>query len=199
MVRKNKLSVLISGMPSVGKTTAAGAIAKKFGLKIVAGGDMLKEMASERGYNVSGTDWWETRAGMKFLNDRKSNHDYDKEVDRRLANYLKKGGVVVTSYPMPWISKYGLKFWFHASRNTRAARLAGRDNITIRKASALLKKRDTENKRLYKKLYGIDFGDDLSPFNFVIDTEGLTARQVASMTCMLVSLYNKRSVRRLGK
>lgn len=199
MGNKKRLSVLISGMPSVGKTTAAGAVAKKFGLKIVAGGDMLKEMASERGYHVTGADWWETREGMKFLSERKRNHNFDKEVDRRLAQHLKNGCVVVTSYPMPWLSKDGIKFWFHANRKTRAARLAGRDKITNKKAVTLLEKRDAENKRLYKRLYGIDFGDDLSPFHFIINTEGLTAKQVASMTSELVSLYTKRRVNLVGK
>ena len=189
MKSKKKLSVLISGMPSVGKTTAAEEVAKKFQLKVIAGGDMLKEMAHERGYNVSGSDWWESKDGMKFLAERKRNQDFDREVDRKLAKYLRKGGVVVTSYPMPWLFKNGIKLWFNASIRTRAVRLAGRDKITTRKALALLKKRDTENKRLYKRLYSISFGEDLAPFHFIIDTEGLSAKQVASMTCKLVSVY----------
>lgn len=188
---KRKLSVVISGMPSVGKTTAAYAVAKKFHLKVVAGGDMLKEMAHDRGYQLSGSDWWETQDGMKFLSERKRNSDFDREVDRRLTRYLRKGGVVVTSYPMPWLSKSGVKFWFHASRATRAKRLAGRDRITRERALKLLKKRDIENKHLYRKLYGIRFGDDLSPFHFVIDTERISARQVASITCQLVSVCSK--------
>lgn len=184
--------MLISGMPSVGKTTAAKAVAKKFQLDVVAGGDMLKEMAYERGYTASGSDWWETADGMKFLSERKRNPDFDREVDRRLAQSLRSGNVVVTSYPMPWLYKNGIKFWFHASLRTRAVRLAGRDGITTRKALDLLKKRDIANKRLYKKLYGINFGNDLSPFHFVIGTDDLTARRVASATCKLVSLYLKR-------
>lgn len=193
MRNKKKLSVLISGMPSVGKTTAAEAVASKFRLKVMAGGDMLKEMAHERGYNVSGSDWWESKAGMKFLAERKRNQDFDREVDRKLGKYLRKGGVVVTSYPMPWLFKNGIKFWFNAGIRTRATRLAGRDKVTTSKALALLKKRDAENKRLYRRLYGISFGEDFSPFHFIIDTEGLSAKQVSSMTCELVSVYSRRS------
>ena len=55
-----KLAVIISGMPSVGKTTAADEIAKRFHLKHLAGGDMLKQIAFERGYRPSGSDWWDT-------------------------------------------------------------------------------------------------------------------------------------------
>ncbi|HVB11930.1 MAG TPA: cytidylate kinase family protein [Nitrososphaerales archaeon] len=189
--RSKKISVVISGMTSVGKTTAADAIAKKFHLRHVAGGDMLKLMAYERGYKPSGSEWWDTKEGMKFLSERERNQDFDKEVDRRLSEFLKKGGVVITSYPAPWLCDAGLKLWFHASQKTRAKRLGGRDNITSRKALNIVKKRDVANKKLYKNLYGIRFGDDLSPFNFILDTERMSATEVAKISCKLVSEYSK--------
>jgi CMP/dCMP kinase len=184
-----RISVIISGMPSVGKTTAAKIIARKFALNHIAGGDMLKQMAIERGYKPSGADWWDTDDGMKFLSERKMNPNFDREVDRRLIQGVKRGGVVVTSYPIPWLCKSGLKLWFKASQKTRAKRLAGRDSISFRRALSIVKVRDVQNKKLYKKLYGIDFGEDLSIFNFIIDTERLNARQVASMSMKLVAEY----------
>ncbi|MCL4517882.1 MAG: ATP-binding protein [Thaumarchaeota archaeon] len=99
--KRKTLSVIISGMPSVGKTTAAEAIAKKFGLHHLAGGDMLKQIAVERGYKPSGSDWWDSEQGMSFLSERNKNADFDKEVDRRLIENLEKGKVVITSYPVP--------------------------------------------------------------------------------------------------
>jgi cytidylate kinase len=173
-------------MPSVGKTTAAESIAKQFRLRIIGGGDMLKQMAIDRGYDPSGSDWWDMPEGMKFLSERERNTDFDKEVDRRLAKYVKHGGVVITSYSIPWLCKNGIKFWFHASRKARARRLAGRDKISFSKALAILKKRDSENRRLYKRLYNIRFGDDLSVFNFIIDTEKMSAKEVAKTACKLV-------------
>lgn len=182
---------MISGMSSVGKSTAAESIAKKFHLRHVAGGDMLKLMAYERGYAPSGSEWWDTREGMKFLSERKRNADFDKEVDRRLLDFLKKGTVVITSYPVPWLCENGLKLWFQATQKTRAKRLAGRDTITTKKALAIIRKRDAENKKLYKKLYNIRFGEDITPFNFIIDTEKMSAADVAKTSCKLVSEYSK--------
>jgi cytidylate kinase len=92
-------------MPSVGKTTAAESIAKQFRLRIIGGGDMLKQMAIDRGYDPSGSDWWDMPEGMKFLSERERNTDFDKEVDRRLAKYVKHGGVVITSYSIPGFAK----------------------------------------------------------------------------------------------
>ena len=187
--RKN-FSVIISGMSSVGKTTAADAVAEMYHLKHIAGGDMLKQMAYDRGYKLSGSDWWDTAEGMKFLSERKTDPEFDREVDRRLAKAIQKGKVVVTSYPMPWLAKDdGLKLWFHASQRKRAERLAGRDKIIASRALSIIKKRDLQNKRIYKKLYGIRFGDDLTPFNYVIDTNKLSALEVADAACKIVGEY----------
>ncbi len=187
---RHSISVVLSGMPSVGKTTTANIIAKKFSLHHLAGGDMLKQIAAERGYTPSGSDWWDTKQGMTFLAERRNNSDFDKEVDRRLIKRIMQGGVVVTSYPIPWICKSGLKLWFAASQRTRAKRLAGRDSINLVKAQGIIAKRDRENRKLYRDLYGIDFGRDLSVFNFQIQTESLSANQVARIALQLVKGYN---------
>ena len=51
-------SIVISGPPAVGKTTIAKGIAEEFDLKFLAGGDLLKEMANELGFDTKGDDWW---------------------------------------------------------------------------------------------------------------------------------------------
>lgn len=150
---------------------------------------MLKEMAIERGYVPSGPEWWDGPEGMRFLAERKNNPDFDKEVDRRLIENLKKGGVVITSYTVPWMCRLGLKIWFAASQKTRAKRLAGRDKISKQKAMEIIRKRDQKNKRLYSKLYGINFGTDVSVFNYVIETDSLSAKEVAAAACELVRIY----------
>jgi len=188
--RRKKISIIISGMSSVGKTTAADLIGKKFHLRHVAGGDMLKQIAYERGYTPAGSDWWDTPEGMKFLSERKKDPEFDKKVDRKLIECVQEGNVVVTSYSLPWLVKEdGLKLWFQASQKTRAGRLAGRDSISKTQALNIIKKRDEQNKRIYKKLYGIRFGEDLTPFNFVLDTNKLTASEVADTACKIVDSY----------
>ena len=55
---KNKLlnSIVISGWPAVGKTTIATELAREFGYKHFNGGDVLKMLATEKGYKVSGNN-----------------------------------------------------------------------------------------------------------------------------------------------
>ncbi len=57
-------------MPAVGKTTVAKLLASRLKLKVIGGGDILKEIALEEGYNAVGDDWWDTEEGMRFMEER---------------------------------------------------------------------------------------------------------------------------------
>ena len=96
-------AIILSGMPAVGKTTVAQILAKRLGFVAIGGGEILREMAKERGYNPAGEDWWDTPDGIKFLRERKTDPNFDKEADRRMADKISKGNIIVTSYPGPWI------------------------------------------------------------------------------------------------
>ena len=104
-------SIVVSGPPAIGKTTVAKGLAKEFNLNYLSGGDILKELASEQGFSSSGDDWWDTEDGMKFLNQRKENSEFDKKVDEKLIQLFEKGNVVITSYTLPWLIDTGIKLW----------------------------------------------------------------------------------------
>lgn len=171
-------SLVISGPPAIGKTTISRGLAKEFGLKSLSGGDVLKDFAKEQGFKTDGDDWWDTKDGMKFLNQRKDNYTFDKKVDEKLIDIFLKGNVVITSYTLPWLVKDGVKIWLAGSQENSAKRMQVRDNMPISEALDIVKKRYQENKNLYKKLYGFDFGDDLSVFDIIIDTDELDAENV---------------------
>ncbi|MBI3840908.1 MAG: cytidylate kinase family protein [Thaumarchaeota archaeon] len=168
-------------MPAVGKTTVSRAVAKDLGLPMVGGGDVLKEMAVEEGYTPGGDDWWDRGQGMKFLQERKRSSDFDKEVDSRLLQKAKKGNVVITSYPIPWLTEDGVKVWLSGNVKSRAARMAKRDHLPVSKCLKVLSVRDSENHKLYKKIYGIDFGKDIRPFDLVVDTDTIPESKVAAI------------------
>ncbi|MDG6989898.1 MAG: cytidylate kinase family protein [Nitrososphaerota archaeon] len=166
-------------MPAVGKTTVSRKVADSLGTPLLGGGDVLKEMAVEEGYTPGGEDWWDKGDGMKFLQERKRSSDFDKEVDARLIQKARKGDVVITSYPVPWLTGDGLKVWLSGSVGSRAARMAKRDGIPVAKCMEILSVRDTENYKLYKKIYGIEFGKDLKPFDLVVETDEIDQVKVA--------------------
>ena len=172
--------MIISGPPAIGKTTIAKGLATEFGLKYLSGGDVLKEMAKEEGFQTEGIDWWDTQEGMKFLDHRKTNAEFDKKVDNKLKELFYKGSVIITSYTLPWLVEDGIKIWLAGSYENSAKRMTARDNLSFDSALQIVKKRYEENKKIYKKLYGFDFGEDLSVFDSVINTDGLGIDEVLS-------------------
>ena len=174
-------SIIISGMPAVGKTTVSRQVAAKLKIPLVGGGDVLKEMAVEEGYTPGGDDWWDRGEGMKFLRQRKKSSGFDKEVDARLIQKARMGNVVITSYPVPWLTRDGLKVWLSGSVKSRAARMARRDGLSDSECREVLSVRDEENHNLYKKIYGIEFGRDLKPFDLVVETDGIDEGKVAQI------------------
>ena len=179
-------AIIVSGMPAVGKTTVSRLIAASHGLKMLGGGDVLKEMAVEEGYRPGGEDWWDTDEGIKFLEERKLTPDFDRQVDKRLIEKAAGGDVVITSYPIPWLSKKGLKVWLSGSVESRAKRMAKRDHMEEEKCREVLAVRDVENHKLYKSIYSIEFGKDLAPFDLVIDTDSIDESRVAEMILQYV-------------
>ena len=170
--------MIISGPPAIGKTTVAQGLAEEFNLKHLSGGDILKEMAEAEGFSSHGDDWWDTQDGMNFLEKRKINTDFDKKVDEKLQELFHQGNVVITSYTLPWLVNDGIKLWLSGSFVNSARRLKTRDNVTELDALEVVKKRFDENKEIYKSLYNFEFGQDLSVFDKIINTDDLNAEQV---------------------
>jgi len=182
-------AIIIAGKPAAGKTTVANIIAKRLHIKAIGGGDILKEMAVERGYKADGVEWWDTPEGIKFLQERMENPDFDAEADRRLIKKLEEGNIVVTSYTAAWISKKGFKVWLDGSEETRAERMHTRDKTNLLDSMKVVRIRDKDNFLVYKRMYNIEFGQDKKPFDIIIDTNAKTPEQIADI---IIGEYNKK-------
>ena len=174
-------SIIISGPPAIGKTTIAKGLAKEFGLTHLSGGDILKELAEEEGFETKGDDWWDTQEGIDFLSKRQENSEFDKQVDDKLKKLFSKGSVVITSYTLPWLVEGGVKIWLDGSKENSAQRMTTRDNLSKNDTLEIVQKRYNENKIIYKALYGFEFGEDLSVFDKIIETDNLNAKQVLEL------------------
>jgi len=186
---EKKSAIIVVGFPGSGKTTVTKALAKRYGLRYIDGGDALKAIAVRHGYEPGGKDWWETEPGMRFLAERKGNPDFDKEVDEWLLEQVEKGGVAITSRTLPYIGAKGICIWLNVSQETRAKRIAMRDKIPFEQALQAVKDRDEREVELYKKLYGFVLGD-VRPFDIVMNTGGLNAREtIAKLSKVLESKF----------
>ena len=179
-------SIIISGPPAIGKTTIAKGLAKEFSIEYLSGGDILKELAEEQGFQTKGDDWWDTQEGINFLDQRKKNSEFDKNVDNKLKELFSKGGIVVTSYTLPWLVDGGIKIWLDGSKENSALRMTTRDNSSKNEALEIVQKRYNENKIIYKELYGFEFGEDLSVFDKIIETDDLNVEEVLQIAKSIV-------------
>ncbi|MDF2727694.1 MAG: putative cytidylate kinase [Nitrososphaera sp.] len=191
MVANKLFSVVISGWPAVGKTTIACKLAEEFDIVMYNGGDILKMLAEEdKGYSVKRDDWWDTIEAKKFMEERNSDPSFDKKVDDKLIQIVKKGGAVITSYTLPWLvvdeSIIIIKLWLRGSQENRAKRMANRDGISFAEAERITKLRDEENKRIYYKLYGFRFGEDLTVFDYVLNTDRLSLDSLIEISKLIV-------------
>jgi cytidylate kinase len=187
----NKLfSIVISGWPAVGKTTIACKLAEEFGLVMYNGGDILKMLAEEKGYSTERDNWWDTPEAKKFMEERKSDPSFDKKVDKKLVEIVKKGGAVITSYTLPWLVREDsviiIKLWLRGSPENRAKRMANRDEISFAGAKRIVKLRDDENKKIYYKLYGFHFGEDLTIFDYVLNTDRLSLDSLIEISKLII-------------
>lgn len=184
----NKFSIVISGWPAVGKTTIAGNLSEEFGLVMYNGGDILKMLAAEKGYSTARDDWWDTADAKKFMQERKSDPSFDKKVDKKLSDLVKKGDVVITSYTVPWLVKEEsvIKLWLRGSPENRARRMANRDGISFAEAKKIIALRDDENKEIYRRMYGFRFGEDLTVFDYMLNTDRLPLDPLIEISKLIV-------------
>ncbi|MCC6028880.1 MAG: cytidylate kinase family protein [Candidatus Korarchaeum sp.] len=172
-------NICLSGMTGTGKSTLARKLAEKYGLKVVSGGEILKEIiAGEESLRDPG--WWEREQGEEALERRLEDSKYDLEVDRRLMELAKEGGYVLDSWTMAYLldCESCIKIFLKADFEARALRVAERDKISIEEAKRRIMIKEERSYRIYKGLYGFDIGKDLSPFHLVIDTTGLSPDDV---------------------
>jgi cytidylate kinase len=182
---QKKIVICVSGMTGSGKSTVAKRLADKYGLDYFSGGNALKTPAQEEGYNPDVTGWWETDEGLRFLQQRMGDPAFDRRIDEKLLELAEKGNIVLDSWTMPWLLKEGFKVWLEASPQVRAKRVMNRDSISIEEAVKALTEKDERTRQIYKKLYGFDLGNDLSPFNLVLATDELEPEEVFHAVCLV--------------
>jgi cytidylate kinase len=181
-----KTVICISGLAGTGKSTLSKKLAEKYHLRYYSGGDVLKELAKQEGYDVSVQGWWESPQGLNFLNERGNDPKFDKAVDDKLLEYAQQGNILLDSWTMPWLLQGGFKIWLEASFEKRAARVAIRDEMTTAQALEVLKEKEARTKAIYKALYGFVLGEDFKPFDFVLDTDNLSADEVFVVLCRVI-------------
>jgi cytidylate kinase len=177
--------VLICGLSGSGKSEIAERVGKKLGLKVVHTSGVLKQLREKKAAQIKlekaekNVGFYESEEGQKFMQERLANESFDRELDQALLALIdREKNLVLDSWTMPWLSKKGVKVWLEVSDKVRAQRIAGRDKISAKEALAKAQEKEEQTGKLFKKLYGFDFGKNLSVFDFKLKTDKLSLDQV---------------------
>ena len=176
--------ITISGTPGSGKSTVAEMLVKKLRLERMYIGGILRDLAREKGMILE-----ELTAYAK-------NHpEIDRQVDEKArdqARVLAHQGkdVLVEGRVQFFFLPESLKVFMKVNPEEAARRiwkdlqnkeLSEKRNeqmvSSIQKVREKILKREEEDTKRYKKLYGVDHRDE-SQYDIVIDTSNLTPEQV---------------------
>jgi cytidylate kinase len=163
--------VTISGLPGSGTSTVASRVAAALDVPRLDGGTVWRSMAAERGLSIP-----------EFSALSEADPAIDVELDRRLAEAARAGGVVLESRLAGWIAtNEGVasggggggdgvaRVWIACDDVERARRVAEREGLDLRAALAANADREASEAKRYRDYYAIDLAD-LSPYDLVLDS-----------------------------
>jgi len=164
--------IVISGPPGSGKSTVGKKLAEKLSFKYISAGQIFRAIAQKEGVSLLDLNKLAERV---FEIDRK----IDEEI-YRIATTEKN--VIIESHVGGWLLKGIADFsvYLNASIETRAKRIAMRDNISFHEALNQIIKREESHFRRFLLYYGIDI-NDLSVFDLVINSDFLSADEVTKI------------------
>ncbi len=189
----NKQRIIIFGFSGSGKSTIADMIAKKYGLRVIHPSGILRTLLQHKKIKKTeaGKGFWESQAGVKLFKKRlKEKEPMDIVADKILLKELSKGNLVMDSWNMPWLSDKGLKIYLKTSLSIRAQRVAKRSGLVYKKALAIVKMKDEETRKLFKRVYGFDIKKDFNIFHKIISTDKLNPGQVLKVVEDFLSQQN---------
>ncbi len=179
-----KMVILVNGLSGTGKSVLCERLAEEYGLEYYPTSSLLRQLKEKEFSEVNKADlskndgWWESEEGKKFIEEREKDKSFDKKLDKELLKLIAKGNIVLDSWTMPWLSKDGFKIWLSAEEEVRFKRVMKRDGTDSEELIKTVREKEEKTKKIFQELYGIKYGEDLTPYHFILDTTSLNAEQV---------------------
>ena len=179
-IKKKGLTITVSGKSGSGKSLGAMAIAKALKLNYVSAGQILRNIAKEKGIDL-----------VKMSEIR--GPEIDHEMDKQNLKLAMEGNVVLDGRLTGlaagnWAD---VKIYYVCSMKIKAERVAERDNIPIEEAEEMITKRDKEDHKKYYELYGINSYDE-SIYDIIVNNEKLTKEEAEVVPVKLVKEFLKK-------
>jgi len=149
--------ISISGLIGSGKTSLAKNICKRFNLRYVSAGEIMRDMAKKEGMSL-----------IEFSAYAEKHPEIDKKIDERQRE-LAKGDCVVDGRLSAYFTNPDISIWLTAPLDIREKRIAKRDKISLEDAKKTIMEREESERRRYKKFYNIDLYN-IEKYDLVINT-----------------------------
>jgi cytidylate kinase len=177
--RPEKPIIVISGLHGVGKSTYTMPLAREFKLQYVSTGSVFRSIAKEKGVTLA-----------QLSEMCKTSPEFDREIDKVTLSLLDTGGAVLDSLLAGWFARdfESFKIFLKAPFEVRCRRIAARENRPLDEVvSETLAREESERKR-FMEYYGFNI-DDLSLYDMVLDTGGLSEGSVSRILKTAVQAY----------
>ncbi len=182
------INIIIFGFSWSGKSVIANAIGKKYNLKTIHPSGVLRNLCEKKPIDINKTEYntgfWESKRWVKTFNERlEEKEPLDIQATKIVLNELHKGNVVVDSRDLPRLTNNGIKIYLKADMKIRAERVARRSKISLKQSMKLLKMKYEKTRDLFKKLYNIDITKNREVFDYILETDNLTEKEVLKKVC----------------
>jgi cytidylate kinase len=173
--------ITVSGPAGSGKSTLAASLAEELGVEHISGGDVFREIASERGLTP-----------LELNRQAEENDSIDRDLDRRLRTVAReRDALVLESRLAGWMAGEFADFrlWLDAPLPVRADRIADREDKPVETAREETEARAESEALRYQEYYGIDI-EDLSIYDLVVNTARWSPAGVRELALAAVESYD---------
>ncbi|MDW7727825.1 MAG: AAA family ATPase [Candidatus Methanoperedens sp.] len=168
--------ITISGPPGSGKSTLSKRLSGKLGMEHISVGDIFRKMAEDRCMSL---EEFGVLASSNDVIDRKLD-----EAQKKIAK--EKDNIILEGRLSGFLVDADLKIWLKASLETRAERIANRENKDLSSALDETSKRSRCEAGRYLDYYNIDVSD-LSVYDLVIDSGKWNPDEITEIVAKAVS------------
>lgn len=165
--------ITISGVPGSGKTTVARLLAERLGVPHVYAGDLYRQEAKRRGLSL---------AEFNALCER--DHTIDRNLDAAMSERARRGDVVLEGRLAGFLAAENrldaLKVWLDASDETRARRVAQREDSDWQEVLEVNRVRHQSDASRYRAIYGYDLADH-GVYDVVLATDERTPEELVEL------------------
>jgi CMP/dCMP kinase len=168
--------VALGGPPGSGKTTAARALAQRYGLTLLSAGDRFRAEAANRGLSLA-----------EFSRLAETDPTIDRALDDSMLAEARPGMLLEGRIQGPLLRRRGTAaLWVAvvASEPVRASRAAERDGVDATTALRGIRLREESERRRYREYYGIDLAREEA--DFTVDASELTRDEVVEQLAAFI-------------